>query len=178
MKKSHYIFIFLITALSCKQNTTNNTTTAVDDSNPLSIRDHKLGLSPDERFGVLFDSVQMSNIFSDSKTFVDCTPITTTDSIMAAFDLERKKPNFNLQSFINQYFIIPKNAADAYKTDMSNTAGTHITDLWPVLTRTADTADFGTKIPLFKPYIVPGGRFREITGILTLPCWVYKQMVR
>ena len=144
---------------ACKQKQENNNTVKID---PLSIRDPKLRLSPDERFGKLFDTVQLSNIFPDSKTFVDCTPLTTTDSLMAAFEIESKKPDFNLQAFVNQYFIVPKSATDAYKSDMSQDAEAHIQDLWTVLTRKADTSDFGTKIPLPQSYIVPGGRFREI----------------
>jgi alpha,alpha-trehalase len=39
----------------------------------------------------------------------------------------------------------------------------HINALWPVLTRSADSADIRSSlIPLPSPYVVPGGRFREI----------------
>jgi alpha,alpha-trehalase len=39
----------------------------------------------------------------------------------------------------------------------------HIEGLWPVLTRTTDTVDpRGSLLPLPKPYVVPGGRFREV----------------
>ena len=161
MKNIHYSIFIGLVFLSCKQGVDNSINNYIG-SNPLSLRDPKIGLSPDERFGLLFDSVQLSNIFSDSKTFVDCTPLTTTDTIMAAFDLARSKADFNLKDFINQYFIVPKDNADDYKTDMARSAEGHIQELWSVLTRKADTADFSSKIPLPKPYIVPGGRFREI----------------
>ena len=39
----------------------------------------------------------------------------------------------------------------------------HINELWPVLTRQPDRADASSSlIPLPSPYVVPGGRFREI----------------
>src|SRR5947209_18457099 len=39
----------------------------------------------------------------------------------------------------------------------------HIRALWPVLTRPPDTADARSSlIPLPNPYVVPGGRFREV----------------
>jgi alpha,alpha-trehalase len=159
MKKIALYSLVFIAFSACKQNSENNNKT---EANRLSIRDPKIRLSPDERFGALFDSVQLSGIFPDSKTFVDCTPITTTDSLMAAYDIERKKSDFNLQTFVNQYFIVPRSATDSYKSDLSQSADEHILDLWSVLARKADTADFGTKLPLPKSYIVPGGRFREI----------------
>jgi alpha,alpha-trehalase len=162
MKQIALYCLIFIAFYGCKQNPENNNTNVAIKGNPLSIRDAKLVLSPDERFGTLFDTVQLSGIFPDSKTFADCTPITTTDSLMAAYNMERKKPDFNLQAFVNQYFIVPQSATDSYKSDLSQAAGEHIQDLWAVLNRKADTADFGTKIPLPKPYIVPGGRFREI----------------
>ncbi len=41
--------------------------------------------------------------------------------------------------------------------------GDHIRALWPVLTRAADTtASYSSLIPLPHPYVVPGGRFREV----------------
>jgi alpha,alpha-trehalase len=160
MKKTILISLVFISFYACKQQKTENKNKVEID--PLSIRDPKMHLSPDERFEKLFDTVQLSSIFPDSKTFVDCTPLTTTDSLMVAFEVERKKPDFNLQAFVNQYFIVPKSATDAYKSDMSQDAEGHIQGLWTVLTRKADTSDLGTKIPLPQPYIVPGGRFREI----------------
>ncbi len=39
----------------------------------------------------------------------------------------------------------------------------HINGLWPVLTRTAQSASqYDSLLPLPKPYVVPGGRFREV----------------
>jgi alpha,alpha-trehalase len=162
--RNHYFFFFLLITLclnACKQRVTENAT--IDsDSNPLSIYDSKLGLSPDERYGILFDSVQKSGIFPDSKTFVDCVPKLSTDSLLMAYSDAHKKPDFNLQKFVNQYFILPVSVTDSYKSDMSEDPDEHIHTLWSVLSRKTDTADYGTKIPLPKYYIVQSGRSREV----------------
>jgi alpha,alpha-trehalase len=151
---------FLFSLIACKRPTQQ--LNSLVGENPLSINDSLLHKSPDERFGILFDTVQRSSVFTDSKTFVDCTPKSTTDSIMAAFKTERLLPNFDLKAFVEKWFVIPTDTVSEYKSDMSKSAEEHISELWTVLSRTADSADYGTKLPLPLPYIVPGGRFREI----------------
>jgi alpha,alpha-trehalase len=159
MRKIIYLHILIWISVSCQLNKKENTTTT---STPLSFHDPKAGLSPDERYGVLFDSVQLSGIFPDSKTFVDCSPRIPTDSILAAYERNRANPGFDLKQFVNEYFVVPSDMLSAYKTDMGKNAASHINELWNVLSRQADSVDMGTKIPLPKPYVVPGGRFREI----------------
>ncbi|ACJ18068.1 trehalase [Coxiella burnetii] len=48
--------------------------------------------------------------------------------------------------------------------DPSHTMETYIQSLWPLLTCNADSAqpDYSSLIPLPHPYVIPGGRFREI----------------
>lgn len=159
MKHTSLYSLIFIAFYACKQPSNNPKTT---ESNPLSSRDSKVRLSPDERFGALFDSVQLSGIFSDSKIFVDYIPVTTTDSLMTAFESERKKSNFNLQVFVNQYFIAPKSTANDYKTDLTQSADEHIQNLWSVLARRADTPDLSSKIPLPLSYIVSSGTITEV----------------
>ena len=155
---SAFITLFLL-LLGCNNSQKN---AANLSSNPLSNRDPKVGLSPDERFGELFDSVQLSGVFSDSKTFLDGVPVTTTDSIMAAFKKAKSNPNFSLQSFVNQWFILPKPFADAYTSDLMSTPESHIENLWKMLSRPADTFNLGTLLALPKPYLVSNGRAREV----------------
>jgi len=53
--------------------------------------------------------------------------------------------------------------AEGFHTDPSQTMEQHIAALWPVLTRQPDSADsHSSLIPLPHPYVVPGGRFREV----------------
>ncbi len=122
----------------------------------------KKHLPPDERYGSLFVDVQMAQVFPDGKTFVDCTPKLPTDEILAAYEIQKKKADFDLKDFVLQYFEKPKNYASHFKTDLTKSPEEHINSLWPVLTREPDASTNGTLIPLPYPYIVPGGRFGEI----------------
>ncbi len=68
-----------------------------------------------------------------------------------------------LRAFVEQNFLLPQPAGDGYHTVPSQSMVQHINALWPVLTRSADSAGTGSSlIPLPNPYIVPGGRFREV----------------
>lgn len=118
---------------------------------------------PDERFGDLFIAVQMSGIFSDSKTFVDAIPLYSDDEILASYEYRKNQPGFTLKDFVSDNFIVPLDTASNFTTDPSKTAVEHMDILWNVLARQPGAVvDTGTLIPIPKPYVVPGGRFREI----------------
>lgn len=113
--------------------------------------------------GPLFEDVQQSGIFKDSKTFVDCTPKTKPDEIRSAYKEQRSRPHFNLKAFVYEHFRMPDgDATEVFKP--GETMDKHIDKLWDYLSRRPDEdiSDFSTLIPLPHPYIVPGGRFREI----------------
>lgn len=119
-------------------------------------------LSPDERFGELFTQVQMTGVFSDSKTFVDSEPKYTTDKILKEYRAVKNQPGFQLPLFIEEYFSLPPAIASDFKSDKDKNVAQHIESLWPILTRAPDTMTQGSLIPLPHAYVVPGGRFREI----------------
>jgi alpha,alpha-trehalase len=119
-------------------------------------------LTPDKIYGDLFKEVQLSRIFPDNKTFVDCVPKRKPADIMYDYGL-MKGPSFNLKKFVEDNFQVPLSATASYKTDTSENVVTHIKNLWKVLKREHDPAIEGsTLLPLPNSYIVPGGRFREI----------------
>lgn len=122
----------------------------------------KKDLPPNDRFGQLFEQIQLNQVFPDGKTFVDCTPKFTTAQIMANYAAEKDKADFNLSNFVLAHFEKPKQYASGFKADTSKNVSDHINSLWPVLTRQPDAADPGTLIGLPNDYIVPGGRFGEI----------------
>ena len=159
MKKIYYPLLFFFFVAACVQKKENAN---VVSSNPLSIRDSKLRFSPEERFGTLFDTIQKSNLFPDIKIFLDGVAKTTTDSIMDAFENERIKPNFNLQSFVNQWFTLPKDVSNSFQGDVSQSSETYLNGFFSYLTRKADTADLGSLLPLPKPYILPNSTAREV----------------
>ncbi len=112
--------------------------------------------------GDLFKDVQLSGIFSDSKTFVDAVPRRNKAYIKALYDSVKGLPDFDLRQFVYANFIIP-NDTDTIKVPENKSMNNHIKDLWEYLIRTPHAINVNsTLIPLKFPYIVPGGRFREI----------------
>ena len=53
--------------------------------------------TPDEIYPQLFVDVQLSQVFPDSKTFVDAINKIPVDQINARYKLQRQDPNFNLK---------------------------------------------------------------------------------
>lgn len=121
-------------------------------------------LTPDKIYGELFTDVQMARIFPDSKTFVDCIPKKDPAEIVRDYEAVKKNPNlkFSLRLFVESNFFLPSGITDTYKATEKNVVD-HINELWKVLKRKSDTLVQGSSLlPLPNPYIVPGGRFREI----------------
>jgi alpha,alpha-trehalase len=138
-----------------------------------------LGCSPSDRQAVrpsvydpardidtLFADVQLVGIFSDSKEFVDARPRFPPRVIEVKYDSARRTADFNLRAFVAQHFILPAPAGNDRPTVRPSDRPpmlAHINALWPVLTRQPDSLDPGSSlIPLPSPYVVPGGRFREV----------------
>ncbi|MDN3594750.1 alpha,alpha-trehalase TreF [Zunongwangia endophytica] len=120
-------------------------------------------LPPEQLYGDLFYDIQQNeDLFSDSKTFVDAVPRRSLDSIKSDYSNIKDSSKTYILQFLKQNFDIPGyEERQEYKTD-SSAIDAHITKLWSVLKRPADRKVTGTLIPLPHPYIVPGGRFREI----------------
>jgi alpha,alpha-trehalase len=110
----------------------------------------------------LFKAVQLSGIFEDSKTFVDCKPKTGLMKIRISYMAEKNKKGFDLEQFVLKHFELPENPKTGFESDKENDMYEHIESLWPVLTRSKDTIQNSSLIPLPNSYVVPGGRFREI----------------
>ena len=114
-----------------------------------------------ESLATLYEDVQLQEIFTDSKYFVDCIPNTSPATIAAQYAIEKKEVGFDLKTFVSKHFIFPA-AVDSGYSAGNKPIEQHLQDLWPVLTRQPLNKDGGTLIPLPFPYIVPGGRFREV----------------
>lgn len=120
--------------------------------------------TPDQVYGQLFRDVQMSGIFPDGKTFVDCVPKRPPKEIVKDYLAAKNNPalRFSLQLFVEKNFEFPKTPELNYVTREKDVVA-HINNLWNVLKREPDTLVEGSSLlPLPYPYIVPGGRFREI----------------
>lgn len=124
--------------------------------------ENKQMLSPEERWGELFTAVQTAGVFPDGKTFVDCEPKFPTDQILSSYHTVKGEPEFHLRAFVLENFDLPPDYGSDFTADPNRSMQEHISALWPVLTRQPDKATNGSLITLPYPYIVPGGRFREI----------------
>lgn len=118
--------------------------------------------SPDILLGPLFNDVQSAKLFPDQKTFADAVPKSDPLMILADYRMQRNQSGFDLRHFVDMNFTLPK-AGEKYVPPAGQSLREHIDGLWPVLTRTTDTAGkWDSLLPLPKPYVVPGGRFREV----------------
>ena len=113
------------------------------------------------QLGELFQAVQLNNILSDGKTFPDCLPKLSLETIADNYNQAKTATDFDLKAFVLAHFDLPQSEFDDFQSDKSKSIVEHIESLWPVLTRQPDKAE-SSLIPLPHPYIVPGGRFREI----------------
>ncbi|HEY0947019.1 MAG TPA: alpha,alpha-trehalase TreF [Opitutaceae bacterium] len=113
--------------------------------------------------GPLFEEVQRSAVFPDSKTFVDCLPRHGPERILAAYAQAKAAAGaaFDLPAFVREHFTAPRAATPDVPAgeDIEH----HIATLWGILHRPPDKPVAGSSLlSLPHPYIVPGGRFREI----------------
>jgi alpha,alpha-trehalase len=111
--------------------------------------------------GELFERVQLESIFPDGKTFPDCIPKGKLEDILSDYKQQKTLPDFSLSDFVSRNFEQPVVAGTGYQTDTSKPTAHHIQQLWDYLTR-QPSREISSIIPLPKPYVVPGGRFREI----------------
>jgi alpha,alpha-trehalase len=118
---------------------------------------------PAHDLGPLWQDVQLSGVFEDSKTFADARPRSEPSELARKYAEAKGRPGFNLRAFVDSNFVMPQVVAKDVLFDSTQTMEEHVRGLWTLLTRTADTADArSTLIPLTSAYIVPGGRFREV----------------
>ena len=118
---------------------------------------------PQELFDGLFVAVQTQGIYADGKLFADAVPKTAPAQILAQYREHRPDSTEALRAFVVSRFTLPGDAATVADTSVAPDIIAHIDRLWPQLTRTTTTAPrWSSLLPLPHPYVVPGGRFREI----------------
>ena len=118
---------------------------------------------PDEIYGALFAAVQSSQLFPDSKTFADARPIREVAAIIRDFGDVDAQSTSAIRRFVEQNFLLPETNNAASTVSENLPVRERIDELWQLLSRDADHEERNsTLIALPHPYIVPGGRFREI----------------
>lgn len=96
------------------------------------------------------------------ETFADAIPSSDPLMILADYRMQKNQASFDLRHFVELNFTLPKEN-DTYVPPKGQTLRQHIDGLWPVLTRsTVEVEKWDSLLPLPKPYVVPGGRFREV----------------
>lgn len=141
---------------NCQQNAPNTASNTAQKPIETPQKSLVLPKNPAERFGALFDTVQLSGIFPDSKTFVNYVAKMEDAQIIQNFEAQRQQPNFDLRAFVAAHFDAPPQYGAAYKTDLSQSAEQHIADLWQVLARQPDANNpKNSLLPLPYSYVVP-----------------------
>ncbi len=112
--------------------------------------------------GSLFEAIQTHHVFSDGKTFVDCTPNKNPALILEDFLAHKEQAHFSLAAFVKEHFTLPE--PTTVSVDPSVHMENRIENLWHKLSQIPDQVEspYSTLLHLPHPYIVPGGRFREI----------------
>jgi len=118
---------------------------------------------PQVLFKDLFVAVQTAAIYPDGKSFADATPNAAPEEILAQYHAARPDSPQALKGFTDAHFSLPAQAASAPSLPERVAIVTHIDRLWDTLTRSTTAAPrYSALLPLPQPYVVPGGRFREI----------------
>jgi alpha,alpha-trehalase len=120
-------------------------------------------LTPADRYQALFTAVQRSDLFPDSKTFVDSAPLGEPAEILAAYRSLCNRPGFDLAAFVQSHFVAIQPAPSEYESVPGQPIGAHIEALWEVLTRRPEAhPPHASLLQLPRTYVVPGGRFGEL----------------
>jgi alpha,alpha-trehalase len=118
---------------------------------------------PQELFDGLFTAVQTAGIYPDSKLFPDAVPQARPGQILAEYREQHADSVAALRGFVEAHFLLPSEAATVPATSATADITAHIDGLWAQLTRTTFTPPrWSSLLALPEPYVVPGGRFREI----------------
>lgn len=120
--------------------------------------------TPRQLYPGLFEAVQMGQVYPDGKTFVDMLPTAAPKVVLAAYQKEKSRPGFDLKAFTKRYFFLPAADTAVYRSNVQAGIRAHLDTLWTVLRRPAQqqAPAYSSLIPLPHPYVVPGGRFREV----------------
>jgi len=156
-----YITLFILTLLiACKSEKKTDNSIEVVKQDTVKLNTLQ---TPDVLLGELFEKVQLNQIFNDGKTFVDCTAKYPYETIRKNYAEQKTNTDFDLKTFVLQHFDVPPSITSDFKSDPNHSASEHVEALWPILERKSDIENSGsTLITLPNPYIVPGGRFREV----------------
>src|ERR1700679_2001079 len=118
---------------------------------------------PQVLFKDLFVAVQSAQIYGDGKAFPDAVPKSAPGEILKLYHDEKPDSPAALKRFVEAHFILPSEIGGTTSPPGQISILAHIDGLWNTLTRTSATAPpYSSLLTLPEPYVVPGGRFREM----------------
>lgn len=119
--------------------------------------------APQVLFEDLYADVELQRIFADSKQFADATPTSPPSEILALYHAQKPLSGEALRRFVAAHFDLPAEPAAPPAMAEPTPIREHIDALWPLLMRETPAAKpYASLLPLPRPYVVPGGRFREL----------------
>jgi alpha,alpha-trehalase len=118
---------------------------------------------PQVLFKDLFSAVQTAQIYADGKAFPDAVPTEAPAEILRQYHAERPESPAALEHFVAAHFALPAEFTGVTSPPARVSIVAHIDGLWDTLTRTTTAAPpYSSLLTLPAPYVVPGGRFREM----------------
>ena len=116
---------------------------------------------PEKAYPDLYADVMKFRVFQDSKTFADAVPLAPVAEIISMYQLIDHSDPDQVRDFVHLWFQLPQ--ISSFNIPKSGSVKEHIHSLWQLLMKEQDNTNASSSlIPLPYPYIVPGGRFREI----------------
>ena len=120
-------------------------------------------LPPQALFSDLYADVELERVFPDSKEFADATAKSPPPEILALYHAQKPNSLEALKRFVATHFDLPAQASTPQAVSEQIPIRRHIDALWTLLTRDEPiVAPYSSLLPLPRPYVVPGGRFREL----------------
>lgn len=120
-------------------------------------------LPPSIALDGLFAAISAAHIFADAKTAADAVPDRAPGDLLAAYEQAKAQSGFDLNSFVAQHFSVPQQRLVSYRRHQDESVREYIDGMWDVLSRPPDRPPaYSSLLPLPQPYVVPGGRFREL----------------
>src|SRR5215831_518641 len=118
---------------------------------------------PQDLFKDLYAEVEMAGVFPDSKEFADAVPRSTPSEILRLYHLEKPRSRLALRRFVQQHFELPQEALSPDSVTDREPIEERIRSLWEQLRREPRREQpYSSLLPLPRPFVVPGGRFREV----------------
>src|SRR5277367_1010368 len=120
--------------------------------------------TPSIAYGELYRDVELAAAFPDSKTFPDMIPDATPAAILDEYRDAKGSPAFDLATFVQRHFTGPTPPGPTVNpAPPGRRLLDYVMGLWPVLQQEATSVPpYSALQPLPYPYVVPGGRFREV----------------